>query len=243
MSLTLKTGYEIGEQVAGDPLVWVVDDFVTELECEHIMQIAAGKVSEAQVSRFGANAPSEKRTGSVAWVKHDQTPIVRGLVKRVSNLVGVSTNHAESLQVVHYGETQEYRPHYDAWDINSAKGREKTAVGGNRAVTVLMYLNEVDEGGATSFPNLGIEVEAIPGRMCIFHDLYVDSSERHVDSLHGGTPVLAGEKWACNLWFREQRYQKKAPGTVKGRGSGGRAGGPGTRPNRKAQRSARKKNR
>ncbi len=248
MSLTLKTGYEIGEQVASDPLVWVIDDFVTEVEREHIMAIAARRMSEAKVSRVGANALSEKRTGSVAWVKHDQTPIVRGLVKRVSDLIGVPANHSESLQVIHYGETQEYRPHYDAWDINTGKGREKIAIGGNRAVTALMYLNEVTEGGGTTFPNLDLEVEAIPGRMVIFHDLYVGGSERHVDALHGGMPVIDGEKWACNLWFREERYQKKAPATVKGRTAGGRtsggrpAQGPG-RPNRKAQRAARKKNR
>ncbi len=243
MSVTLKSGYEIGEQLSNDPLVWVVDDFVTEVECEHIVQIAAIRVAEAKVSRFGTDAISEKRTGSVAWVKHDQTPIVRGLVKRVSDLIGVPANHSESLQVIHYGETQEYRPHYDAWDINTAKGREKTAIGGNRLVTVLMYLNEVDQGGGTSFPNLGIEVEAIPGRMCIFHDLYPDSSERHVDSLHGGTPVLAGEKWACNLWFREERYQGRAPSTVKGRSVPGGPGYGPNRSNRKAQRAARKKNR
>lgn len=242
MALTLKGEYEIGDRVSGDPLIWVVDDFVTEVECEHIMQIAAKKMSAARVSRFGGNEVSAKRTGSVAWVKHDQTPIVRGLVKRVSDLVGVPATHSESLQVVHYGETQEYRPHYDAWDINTAKGREKTAIGGNRAVTVLMYLNEVDEGGATSFPNLDLEVAAIPGRMCIFHDLSVGSSERHVDSLHGGTPVLAGEKWACNLWFREERYQKRAA-AARGRTSAGRPGQASARPNRKAQRSSRKKNR
>ena len=243
MSLTLKSGYEIGAQVADDPIIWVFDDFVTEVEREHVVEIAARRMGEAKVSKFGANTRSEKRTGSVAWVKHDQTPIVRGLVKRVSDLVGVPANHSESLQVIHYAETQEYRPHYDAWDINTPKGREKTAIGGNRAVTALMYLNEVGDGGGTSFPNLGVEVEAIPGRMVIFHDLYPGQSERHVDSLHGGTPVIDGEKWACNLWFRESRYQKRAPATVKGRSGGGRSGQAGNRPNRKAQRASRKKNR
>ena len=27
----------------------------------------------------------------------------------------------------------------------------------------------------------------------------------HPDSLHAGKPVLAGEKWAANLWFRERQ--------------------------------------
>ena len=213
MALTLKTGYDIGTMLSDDPIVWVIDDFVTGDEREHIMQIAEKRMGVAKVSKLGKNAPSEKRTGRVAWVKHDQTPIVRGLVKRVSDLVGVPVNHAESLQVVHYAETQEYQPHYDAWDIFTEKGREKTKPGGNRAVTALMYLNEVEGGGGTGFPKLDVEVEAIPGRLCIFHDLYPDLSERHVGSLHGGLPVTAGEKWACNLWFRELPYQKGPAGT------------------------------
>lgn len=207
MPLTLHDRYPMGEQVANDPIIWVIDDFVTADERAHIIERAAGRMDTARVSRLGANTVSERRTGSVAWVKHDETPVVAGLVARVGDLVGIPSDHAESLQVVHYGETQEYQAHFDAWDIASDKGREKTAVGGNRAVTALMYLNEVEGGGGTSFPKLDVVVEAKPGRLCIFHDLVVGTSARHRRSLHGGMPVTAGEKWACNLWFRERPYQ------------------------------------
>ncbi len=208
MVMLLKPEYEIGRRVAADPLVWVIDDFVSDVEREHIIELGSPNMTEAKVSRLGQNAPSEKRTGSVGWVKHNQTPIVRGLVKRVGDLVGLPTTHAESLQVVHYGVTQQYKPHFDAWDVATPKGREKTARGGNRLVTALMYLNEVEAGGATVFPNLDVEVEAIPGRLCVFHNLVPGTADRHPDSLHGGLPVESGEKWACNLWFREHRYQK-----------------------------------
>ena len=86
MALTLRSGYDIGTMVADDPIIWVVDDFVTAAEREHITQLAAGRMNQAKVSRLGENAPSEKRTGSVAWVKHDQTPIVRGLVNNESTI-------------------------------------------------------------------------------------------------------------------------------------------------------------
>lgn len=215
MPLTLHDRYPIGEQVADDPIIWVIDDFVTAAERTHIIEQAAGRMGTARVSRLGANTVSERRTGSVAWVKHDETPVVTDLVARVGELVGIPSDHAESLQVVHYGETQEYQAHFDAWDIASDKGREKTAVGGNRAVTALMYLNEVEGGGGTSFPKLDLVVEAKPGRLCIFHDLVVGTSARHRHSLHGGMPVTAGEKWACNLWFRERPYQGAAKPTPK----------------------------
>lgn len=207
MPLTLHDRYPIGEQIATDPIIWVIDDFVTADERAHIIEQAADRMDIARVSRLGANTVSERRTGSVAWVKHDETPVVADLVARVGDLVGIASDHAESLQVVHYGENQEYQAHFDAWDIASDKGRQKTAIGGNRAVTALMYLNEVEGGGGTSFPKLDVVVAAKPGRLCIFHDLVVGTSARHRHSLHGGMPVTAGEKWACNLWFRERPYQ------------------------------------
>lgn len=211
MAVPLRQDYEVGERVAVDPIVWVVDDFVTVAERTHIVDLGAGNMEVALVSRLGENATSEQRTGSVGWVEHDETPTVRSLVRRIGDLVGLPVTHAESLQVVHYGRTEEYRPHFDAWDVGSPKGRQKTARGGNRVVTALMYLNAVDAGGATIFPELGVEVEAVPGRLCLFHNLLAATGERHPSALHGGMPMTAGEKWACNLWFRERRYQPGAP--------------------------------
>lgn len=210
MVVRLKERYHLGEQVSDDPIVQVIDDFVSETERLHIIAQAQGNTKQALVSAVGASTTSEGRTGTVCWVKHDQTPIVRGLVKRVSNLVGIPVKHAESLQVVHYAETQQYRPHFDGWDMNTEKGKQRTAKGGQRLVTALIYLNEVDDGGGTIFPKLDYEVEARPGRMVIFHNVVDPSLQdltRHPKSLHGGSPVWGGEKWACNLWFRHQPYQ------------------------------------
>ena len=219
--MRLKDSYHLGQQVADAPLVQVIDDFVTETERNHIIRLAADKLDTALVSAVGAAQTSDGRTGSVAWVKHDHTPIVRGLVKRVSNLVGIPVRHAESLQVVHYGETQEYKPHFDAYDMTTEKGQQRTAKGGQRLVTALMYLNEVEDGGGTIFPKLELEVEARPGRMVIFHnvgDHELEDLTRHRHSLHGGSPVWGGQKWACNLWFRQLPYQRPKPqGQVRGR--------------------------
>ena len=207
--MQLRDSYDLGAEAACDPLVQVIDDFVTETERSHIIRLTADKLDTALVSAVGAAKTSDGRTGSVAWVKHDHTPIVRGLVKRVSNLVGIPVRHAESLQVVHYGETQEYKPHFDAYDMTTEKGQQRTAKGGQRLVTALMYLNEVEDGGGTIFPKLDLEVEARPGRMVIFHNVGDNDLEdltRHRHSLHGGSPVWGGQKWACNLWFRQFPY-------------------------------------
>ncbi len=210
MAVRLKEHYHVGEQVAADPLIQVIDDFVSPTERAHIIGQAEGRLETALVSAVGAAKTSDGRTGSVAWIKHDQTPIVRGLVKRVSNLVGIPVRHAESLQVVHYAETEQYRPHFDAYDLATEKGRQRTEKGGQRLVTALLYLNEVEDGGGTVFPKLDLEIDARPGRMVIFHNITDPTAEdltRNPRSLHGGSPVWGGEKWACNLWFRARPYQ------------------------------------
>ena len=61
-------------------------------------------------------------------------------------------------------------------------------------VTCLLYLNDVEDGGETSFPNLDLEIRAKKGRMVQFHNCHEGSTARHRDSLHGGMPVLKGEK-------------------------------------------------
>jgi prolyl 4-hydroxylase len=117
--------------------------------------------------------------------------------------VGLPLRNAESFQVIHYGPTQEYRAHFDAWEHGTERGNRCMAKYGQRLVTCLVYLNTVEDGGATGFPKLGVEVRPEPGKLVIFHNCHAGTVTRHPHSLHGGLPVIAGEKWAANLWFRE----------------------------------------
>ena len=243
MTITLKDHYDLGEQVADDPIVVVFDDFLSAGECKHIINLARPKMKRGRVTLDEEVAYSEGRTGSTAWIPHDSTPIVRKIVSRVSELTGLSTRNAESLQVVHYAETQEYKAHHDAWKAGTDRHALRTANGGQRLITALMYLNEVEAGGGTGFPKLKVEVAPIPGRMVLFHNTTGMIHDVHKKSLHGGLPVHSGEKWACNLWFRELQYDR--PGKAKGINAkaGARPVRPGAKKNRKNQKAARRRNR
>ena len=69
--------------------------------------------------------------------------------------------------------------------------------------TALVYLNDVEEGGETKFKNLNIQVKPKKGRIVVFENCYPESNEPHPNSLHSGSSVVKGEKYAFNLWFRE----------------------------------------
>ena len=75
--------------------------------------------------------------------------------------------------------------------------------GGSRLMTALCYLNDVEEGGGTDFPRLETSVKAVKGRMVCFENTLKGTHNKHPLAEHAGMPVIKGEKYAFNLWFRE----------------------------------------
>jgi prolyl 4-hydroxylase len=65
--------------------------------------------------------------------------------------------------------------------------------------TLVIYLNTPDQGGGTTFPDVGLEVGPIKGNAVFFS---YDRPQAATRSLHGGAPVLAGEKWVATKWLR-----------------------------------------
>lgn len=110
----------------------------------------------------------ERSEGRTSWncrvpVKH---PAVRGAVQRAAFLSGLAPSHSEAAQVVRYLPSQQYRPHFDWFDPREGQSyRRKTAAGGQRAVTCLVYLAEPERGGRTSFPKLGLVGKWVGGSL------------------------------------------------------------------------------
>lgn len=62
-----------------------------------------------------------------------------------------------------------------------------------------MYLNTPARGGATIFPEAHFEVAAVKGNAVFFS---YDRPHPMTRTLHGGAPVLEGEKWILTKWLR-----------------------------------------
>ncbi|RUO41585.1 2OG-Fe(II) oxygenase [Pseudidiomarina aestuarii] len=190
-----------------DPRVQVVENFFNESEAKHIIQLAENGMERARVSDDKEGSISDARTNSLCWVKHDKSIITSNLADRVAKFIQMPVSHAESFQVIRYGPTQEYRAHFDAYDLSTERGQRCTARGGQRLVTVLGYLNDVEAGGSTAFPHLNINVVPKTGRLLIFDNVYKGTTDIHKQSLHAGTPVVKGIKWAFNLWFHIREFK------------------------------------
>jgi 2OG-Fe(II) oxygenase superfamily. len=204
----LPRRYPDGEALCEDPSIWLFEDYASQEELAALREAAFERLAPAKVSGAVGGYISEGRSGSNCWVSHDHDPLIKSLAQRIARLVGLPLSHAEAFQVVYYGPGQEYRAHYDGWEAGTERGDRCMARGGQRLVTALLYLNYVEGGGATAFPKLDLQIRPLPGNLLLFHNCQPGTNIRHPQSLHRALPVLAGEKWAANLWFREHSYQQ-----------------------------------
>ena len=74
---------------------------------------------------------------------------------------------------------------------------------GQRLATVILYLNEPEQGGDTAFVDRDLRVTPTKGNAVFFSYLSADASSK---TLHAGLPVLAGEKWIANKWLRARPF-------------------------------------
>ena len=73
-------------------------------------------------------------------------------------------------------------------------------------MTTLLYLSDVEGGGPTTFTTLGYECAAVKRRVLVFHNcLPGGASTVDPRTMHAGSPVTAGYKWAANKWIRQFR--------------------------------------
>jgi hypothetical protein len=131
-------------------------------------------------------------------------------------------------QVAHYEGGEYFKTHEDAFPIEVAERK-----GYQRRATVLVYLNDVAEGGATSFDKIeGLDVEPRKGRMLLFFP-GTKASMPDTRTLHtAGEAAVGHEKWISQLWVCAYAG-KHAPE--------GKPPGPGDRAARRAAEKAAKK--
>ena len=67
--------------------------------------------------------------------------------------------------------------------------------------TVLIYLSDVEAGGATVWPYLKLSTSPKKGD-AVFWNNVDNTGEGDIMTLHGGCPVLAGDKWIANKYIR-----------------------------------------
>ncbi len=191
-----------------NPLVVVIDDSFEKTVADEIITMGKDKLQRAtvvDVSGKKSTTIHDARTNSSSTIDQWSNPVLTGLVETISNLVRLPPENTEPGQLLHYVGDQKFDPHTDAFD-QSAGGLDNLAKGGQRLFTSICYLNDVEEGGETTFPELKLAVKPKCGRTLIFANTRLGTNMEHPHSKHAGTHVKQGEKWAYTLWWRQLAY-------------------------------------
>ena len=174
-------------------------------ECDLLVAAAAPRMarSETVVIQSGGNEINPARTSQGMFFGRGETPLCARIEARIAALLQWPVRNGEGLQVLHYRPGAEYKPHHDYFDPSEPGKAAVLARGGQRLATLVIYLNTPERGGATIFPELALEVSPIKGNAVFFS---YDRPQSSTQTLHGGAPVLAGDKWVATKWLREGEF-------------------------------------
>ena len=178
-------GFEFADETVAcqTPLFFEVEGFLTPEECDGLRAAAVARgmtVSEVDGEAGGAGGVRKNvRNSEQAWLPGDHNAVTRKVRRKTRELMerlggercfgkARDPEDFEDVQVVRYGAGGRYDPHYDSTlcgdDVGVACKKHQ------RVATLLVYLNDDFEGGATRFPNAVPErkVRPVKGKALFF---------------------------------------------------------------------------
>lgn len=178
-----------------EPLIVVLENVLSDEECDGLIEMSKDKMNRSKIGV--THEVNEIRTSSSMFFQENEYDILTKIEKRISTIMNIPVEHGEGIQILKYTPGQEYKAHFDFFTSSSIAAKN------NRISTIILYLNDVEHGGETFFPKLNFSVSPRKGRAVYFEYFYNDKNLNEL-TLHGGAPVITGEKWVATQWMRRQ---------------------------------------
>ncbi len=194
--------------VLNAPRTVLFGNLLAAQECEQMIEASRRKLQRSTVvnAETGAYDVHPDRTSNGTHFERAETELVARIERRISELIDYPVENGEPIQILHYLPGGEYKPHFDYFDPTQPGNDKVLAMGGQRIATLIMYLNNVESGGATVFPEIGLDVLPRQGG-AVYFAYTTESGQTDARTLHGGSPVVAGEKWIATKWLRQREYK------------------------------------
>jgi prolyl 4-hydroxylase len=192
---------------AEQPVLAVLEGVLSPDECDEVIALARPRLQPSTVvdPQTGVNTVADYRDSEGMFFERCENPVIATLDRRIAQLMNCPLENGEGLQVLRYGQGSRSTPHFDFLVPSNAANVASVQRSGQRISSLVVYLNEVELGGETVFPEAGLSVTVRKGNAVYFE---YSNSRGQLDhqSLHAGAPVLAGEKWAMTKWMRARRF-------------------------------------
>ena len=130
---------------------------------------------------------------------------VREMETLLSALSGIDPAHGEPLQGQRYDVGQEFKPHCDYFNRGGRDWDKYCSVAGQRTWTFMIYLNDVEAGGATRFKAVKKTFQPETGKLVCWNNMRPDGRE-NPNTIHHGMKVRKGVKYVITKWYRERPW-------------------------------------
>ncbi|WP_286232316.1 2OG-Fe(II) oxygenase [Neobacillus mesonae] len=177
-----------------EPLIVVLGNVLSNEECDRLMEMSKDRLHRSKIG--GTRDTNELRTSSSMFFQDGENEMIARIEKRISQIMNIPIEHGEGIQVLNYKIDQEYKAHFDFFSNSNNP----------RISTLVMYLNDVEQGGETYFPKLNFSVSPQKG-MAVYFEYFYNNQTLNDLTLHGGAPVIIGDKWAATQWMRRKKVR------------------------------------
>lgn len=188
------------------PRVVILGGFLSDDECDALVEAAKPRMARSLTvsTQTGGEEINADRTSNGMFFQRGEGDVVTRIEARIGRLLNWPVENGEGMQILNYLPGAEYKPHYDYFDPSEPGTPRILTRGGQRVATVVMYLNDPEKGGGTTFPDVNFAVGPKRGNAVFFN---YNRPHPNTKSLHGGAPVVAGEKWIATKWLREREFK------------------------------------
>lgn len=182
--------------------LFMVKQFLAPETCQALMaRIDADRRPSTLANDSGEYA---FRTSETCDLPADD-PLVADVKDRIIRFIGIDPAHGEPMQGQRYAIGQEFKAHTDYFEPSGVDFEKYCAVSGQRTWTVMLYLNDVEAGGATRFKAIDKIVQPEAGKLLAWNNLRPDGSP-NPSTIHHAMKVRAGMKYVITQWFRERPW-------------------------------------
>lgn len=199
--------------VLDGPWVVTVENFTSPQECERLIEVSEdvgfkpsyGAMGQRDKDGRRERIQTEFRTSKSAYCLQacDLDTNIQTLTGRMENITGAPHSHLQYLHFMKYESSELYKLHSDY----AKEHREQ--LHGVRLLTFLVYLDDVEDGGGTNFPQLNITVQPKRGRALLWPNvLDEDPNAEEKRTQHQSLPVNKGVKRITTTYIYQRDFKK-----------------------------------
>lgn len=182
--------------------LYALPDFLSAEECARFIALI-DTVAQPSASYDAVRDPSVRTSCSSNLDRH--APFVQAMERRIDALMGIDHACGETVQGQRYQPGQEFKAHNDWFRSDADYWPAQQAEGGQRSWTVMIYLNDVEEGGATTFEHLGVAITPQAGALVTWNNATPEGIPNDW-CVHAATPVARGVKYVITKWYRTRTW-------------------------------------